>query len=127
MENAEPVKTPVDTSTKLVKASEVEDSIDQRLYRSAVGSLLYLSVATRPDITYAVSNTAKFSSHPTDKHWTGVKRIMRYLKGTTNLGLFYSNEKSSKCVGYSDSDWGGDLHDRKSTSGYFFQIKSNHA
>ena len=51
MENAKPVKTPVDTSTKLVKASEVEDSIDQRLYQSAVGSLLYLSVATRPDIT----------------------------------------------------------------------------
>ena len=54
---------------------------------------------TRPDITYAVSNAAKFSSHPTAKHWTGVKRIMRYLKGTTNLGLFYSKEKSSKCVG----------------------------
>ena len=122
MGNAKPVKTPVDTSTKLVKASEVEDSLDQRLYQSAVGSLLYLSVATRPDITYALSNTAKFSSHPTAKHWTGVKRIMRYLKGTTNLGLFYSKEKSSKCVGYSDSDWGGDLDDRKSTSGYFFQI-----
>ena len=59
-----------------------------------------------------MSNVAKFSSHPTAKHWTGVKRIMRYLKGTTNLGLFYSKEKSSKCVGYSDSDWGGDLDDR---------------
>ena len=69
-----------------------------------------------------MSNAAKFSSHPTAKHWTGVKRIMRYLKGTTNLGLFYSKEKSSKCVGYSDSDWGGDLDDSKSTSAFFFRI-----
>lgn len=122
MENAKPVKTPVDTSTKLVKATEVEESVDQRLYQSAVGSLLYLSVGTRPDIAYAVSNVAKFASHPTTKHWTEVKRIMRYLKGTSNLGLLYSKNASSECVGYSDSDWGGDLDDRKSTSGYFFQI-----
>ena len=51
-----------------------------------------------------------------------MNRIMRYLKGTTNLDLLYSKQESSKCVGYFDSDWGGDLDDRKSTSGYFFQI-----
>ena len=122
MENAKPVKTPVDTCTKLVKATEGEEIFDQKLYQSAVGSLLYLSVGTRPDITYAVNNVAKFSSHPTIQHWTGVKRIMRYLKGTTNLGLLYIKQESSKCVGYFDSDWGGDLDNRKSTSGYFFQI-----
>ena len=122
MESAKPVKTPVDTSTKLVKATGGEDSIDQQLYQSAVGSLLYLSVGTRPDMAYAVSNVAKFSSHPTNKHWVAVKRIMRYLKGTSDLGLLYTKEGSSKCVGYSDSDWGGDLDDRKSTSGYLFLI-----
>jgi len=122
MESVKHVKTPVDTSSKLVKATEVEDSVDQKLYQSAVGGLLYLSVGTRPDIAYAVGNVAKFSSHPTTKHWTGVKRIMQYLKGTSNLGLLYSKKGSSKCVGYSDSDWGGDLDDRKSTSGYLFQI-----
>ena len=51
-----------------------------------------------------------------------MKRIMRYLKGTTNLGVLYSKQESSKCVRYSDSDWKGDLDDRKSTCGYFFQI-----
>ena len=122
MESAKPVKTPVDTSTKLVKATESEESIDQQLYQSAVGSLLYLSVGTRSDIAYAVSNVAKYSSHPTNKHWVAVKQIMRYLKGTTDMGLLYTKEGSSKCVGYSDSDWGGDLDDRKSTSGYLFQI-----
>ena len=71
-----------------------------------------------------MNNVAKFSSHPTIQHWTGVKRIMRYLKGITNIGLLYSKQESCKCVGYSDSDWGGDLDDRKSTSGYFFQIGS---
>lgn len=87
MGSTKPVKTPVDiaiaTSTKLVKGTkgytEGEDSIDQQLYQSAVG-LLYLSVGTRSDITYAVSNVTKFSSHPANKHWTGVKRIKRYLK-----------------------------------------------
>ena len=69
-----------------------------------------------------MSNVAKYSSHPTNKHWVAVKRIMRYLKGTTDMGLLYTKEGSSKCVGYSDSDWGGDLDDRKSTSGYLFQI-----
>ena len=122
MENAKPVKIPVDTCTKLVKGTEDEEIFDQKLYQSAVGSHLYLSVGTRPDITYDVNNVAKFSSHPTIQYWTGVKRIMRYLKGTTNFGLLYSKQESSKCVGYSDSDWGGDLDDRKSTSGYFFQI-----
>ena len=79
MENAKPVKT-VDFSTHLVKASEGEDCIDEQLYQSAVGtSLLYL-VGTRPDIAYAVNTVAKFSSHPTNKHWSAVKRIMRYLK-----------------------------------------------
>ena len=122
MENAKAVKTPVDMSVKLVKAIESEDSVDQQLYQSAVGGLLYLSIGTRPDIAYAVSNVAKFSSHPTNKHWIAVKRIMRYLKGTSDLSLLYTKEGSYKCIGYSDSDWGGDLDDRKSTSGYLFQI-----
>ena len=64
MENAKPVSTPVDTGTKLVKATEESDSVDQALYQSAVGSLLYLSIGTRPDITYAVSNVAKFCANP---------------------------------------------------------------
>ena len=121
MDEASTIATPVDSSIKLVKASEEDVLFDKHKYQSAVGSLLYLSVATRPDITYAVSNVAKFSASPTTRHWTAVKRIMRYLKGTTNLGLVYTPQNNN-CVGFSDSDWGGDLDDRKSTSGYVFQI-----
>ena len=87
MDQAKVIATPVDSSTKLVKATEEDDSFDQQKYQSAVGSLLYLSVATRADIAYAVSNVAKLSANPTTRHWMAVKRIMRYLRGTTNLGL----------------------------------------
>ncbi len=81
MEEAKAISTPVDPSTKLVKATDEDELFDQEQYqsRSAVGSLMYISVATRPEMTYAVSNVAKFTSNPTKKHWTGVKRIMRYL------------------------------------------------
>ena len=124
MENAKPVSTPVDTGTKLVKATEESDSVDQALYQSAVGSLLYLLIGTKPDITYAVSNVANFCANPSKQHWTAVKRILRYLKGTTGLGLLslYSKDGSKDCVSYSDADWAGDIDDQKLTSGYLFQI-----
>ena len=87
-----------------------------------MGSLLYLSIATRPDITYAVSNVAKFYAKPTKQHWVAVKHIFLYLKGTQQYGLLYSKGDTSNCVGFSDADWGGDLDDRKSTSVYVFQV-----
>ena len=92
------------------------------MYQSAVGSLQYLSTMTRPDISFAVSNVAKFCSKPSKEHWVAVKRIMRYLKGTLNYGLLYKKNKLNTCVGYSDADWAGDVNDRKSTSGYIFQV-----
>ena len=122
MENAKPLHTPVDASLKLVKTTEDCENVDQVQFISAVGSLLYLSIMTRPDITYAVSNVAKFCASPSKQHWTAVKRIMRYLKGTLSLGLLYRKDGSSDCIGYCDADWAGDMDDRKSTSGYMFQI-----
>ena len=85
-----PVSTPIDPSTKLTKATDDEQSIDQQLYQSAIGSLLYLSGGTRPDITFAVSNLAKFSAKPSKHHWTA---MMRYLKGTINFGLCRKHTK----------------------------------
>ena len=122
MENCKAIHTPVDASTKLMKAVDNDTDVDQKLYQSAVGSLLYLSLATRPDITFAVSNVAKFCAKPSKQHWTAVKRIFRYLKGTQHYGLLYKKGNSDNCLGFSDADWGGDLDDWKSTSGYVFQI-----
>lgn len=75
MEDAKPIKTPISISSKLLKASENSELADQGSYQSAVGSLLYLSTRTRPDISFAVGNVARFCSKPTKDHWTAVKRI----------------------------------------------------
>ena len=124
LKDAKPVTTPVCVGSKLTKAKEDDELVDESLYQSAVGSLQYLSTMTRPDITFAVSNVAKYSSKPTKEHWIAVKRILRYLKGSHNFGLLYrkSDCDTSKCIGFSDSDWAGDLDDRRSTSGYIFQV-----
>ena len=122
MESCKPVETPVDLSSKLIKATDDSEMSNKEEYQQAVGCLLYLSSATRPDITFAVNNVAKFTANPTKEHWTAVKRIFRYLKGTINYGLLYSENASPDCVGFSDADWAGDLNDRKSTSGYTFQM-----
>ena len=124
MDDAKAISTPVDVGTKLVKATEDDDHelADPILYQSAVGSLLYLSTKTRPDITYAVNCVARFCSKPTRQHWTAVKRIFRYLRGTISYGLLYKKASSKNLVGFSDADWGGDIEDFKSTSGYCFEI-----
>ena len=69
-------------------------------YISAIGALLYLAQCTRPDIAFSVKLLARFSSAPTRRHWNGVKHILRYLRGTIDLGLFYSKESNLK--GYED-------------------------
>ena len=115
MENAKPISTPVAVNTKLMLKTEDSEYFDKETYQSAVGSLLYLSTSTRPDITFAANNIARFSSNPTTQHWTVVKRIFRYLKGTIHLGLLYERNGLKKLIGYSDADWGGDCNDHKST------------
>ena len=89
----------------MVRSEDREEKIDQGMYQSAVGSLLYLSTRTRLDITFAVSKVAKFCSDLTKCHWIAVKLILRYLKGTSDLGLLYTSGVDAKdCFGYSDSD-----------------------
>ena len=84
-----------------------------------------LSVGTRPDITYAVSNLARFSAMPTKQHWIALKRVMCYLKGTIDFGIQHCKNGSKECIGYSDADWAGDLDNWRSTSGYLFQISGS--
>ena len=77
-----------------------------------VGSLLYASIATRPDIAQAVEAVSKFNSCPTEAHLTAVKRIFRYLKGSINLGIKYERSADNRLVGFSDADWAGDMDER---------------
>ena len=122
MDNFKSLTTPVDTGIKLVNGSEDSEYVDKIEYQSIVGSLLYLSMRTWPDITYAVSVAARYCSNPTIQHLTAVKRILRYLRGTTHYGLLYERSDSKEVIGYSDTDWGGDKNDSKSKSGFIFQI-----
>ncbi|XP_059285110.1 secreted RxLR effector protein 161-like [Lycium ferocissimum] len=88
-------------------------------YLSAIGALMYLANATRPDIAFSVNLLARYSSSPTRRHWNGVKHILRYLKGTSDMGLFYTNKGSTDLVGYADASYLSDLHKARSQTGIF--------
>ncbi|KAK6130243.1 hypothetical protein DH2020_036053 [Rehmannia glutinosa] len=103
------------TNVKIDK-DEKDKSVDESKYRGMIGSLLYLT-ASRPDILHAVCLCARFQSNPKESHMSAVKRIFRYLKGTIQYGLFYPKNENFSLKGYSDSDYAGNIDDRKSTSG----------
>ena len=87
------------------------------VYRQIIGALQYATI-TRPDIAYSVNKLCQFMHHPTDVHWKALKRLLRYIQGTKHVGLFYSANTSPTLHCYTDSDWGGDPDDRRSTFGF---------
>ncbi|GJX55876.1 putative ribonuclease H-like domain-containing protein [Tanacetum coccineum] len=107
--------TPMDTEKPLLKDSDGDD-VDVHLYRSMIGSLMYLT-SSRLDIMFAVCACARFQVTPKVSHLHAVKRIFRYLKGQPKLGLWYPRDSSFDLVGYSDSDYAGASLDMKSTTG----------
>ncbi|GJY12370.1 putative ribonuclease H-like domain-containing protein [Tanacetum coccineum] len=107
--------TLVDLEKPLVKDGDADD-VDVHLYRSMIGSLMYLT-ASRPDIMFAVCACARFQVTPKTSHLLAVKRIFRYLKGKPTLGLWYSRDSPFELVAYTDSDYAGATLDRKSTTG----------
>jgi hypothetical protein len=115
MENAKPIKTPMPTNGHL-DLNEDGKAVDQKVYRSMIGSLLYLC-ASRPDIMLSVCMCARFQANPKECHLMAVKRILRYLVFTPYLGLWYPKGSTFNLLGYSDSDYAGCKVDRKSTSG----------
>ena len=90
---------------------------DAAFYRSIVGALQYLTL-TRPDLQYAVQQVCLHMHAPRDSHWSLVKRILRYIRGTMGLGLTLTASSSTDLVAYSDADWAGCPDTRRSTSGY---------
>lgn len=117
MENSNPVSTPVDLSQKLKEAIPGNDV--KRPYRELIGALNYLSVATRPDISFIVSALSQFNTCHGDQHWTAAKRVLRYLKGTINHGMVYS-KTSHRVTGFVDADWANCQIDRRSYTGFAF-------
>ncbi|THH28130.1 hypothetical protein EUX98_g6049, partial [Antrodiella citrinella] len=128
MADCRPVGTPLDPGAKLsTKMSPTTDaeraSMKDIPYINAVGALMYLATATRPDIANTVSTLARFSSNPGMAHWNAVKHLMRYLQGTLDMKLTYSPNSEFLSV-YSDADHAGNLDNGKSTSGYVLKIGS---
>lgn len=95
--------------------------VDQRLDRSMIGSLLYVT-ASRPDVMHAVGQVAKFQAAPKETHILAMKRILVYLKGTTDFGLWYPKGNELSIAAYTDADWAGSVDERRSTNGATFYL-----
>lgn len=122
MDNCKPAMTPLDANQKLTRKKDNEEAT-QHPYRELIGCLTYLMLSTRPDISIAVNFLSRFQSGATDEHWCHLKRVLRYLQGTKHLCLEYRrNTDADPLVGFADADWGSDMDDRRSTSGYVFQV-----
>lgn len=132
LENANPVSTPMDPNVKLddFLESEVQGELDPNSmisfgFATLIGCLMYLALGTRPDIAYAVNKLAQYTSNPHPAHWTAVKRLFRYLKGTRTYKLTYGGGSEDLLTEdlniYCDADWANDA-DRKSVSGYVVVI-----
>jgi hypothetical protein len=129
MENANPVTTPMDPNVALIPLDEKDDECEpdnraSSLFATEIGSLIYLAICTRPDISYAVQTLAQFTKRPSATHWTALKRIYRYLLGTLEFKLVYGGPEQNWeqfFFAYGDADWGSNSH-RKSISGYVIML-----
>lgn len=122
MENSNAVCNPIVPGSKMHK-DENGVTVDETLYKQIVGSLMYLT-ATRSDMLFVVSLISRYMAKPTELHMQAAKRALRYLKGTVSLGIFYKKGGTKELFGFTDSDYAGDVEDRKSTSGYVFLLSN---
>jgi hypothetical protein len=119
MMDCKPAATPYDPNTKLKK--NLGHGKDQLRYSQIIGSLMYLASATRPGISYAVCRLSHYTSNPGSDHWIALERVLKYLKGTKDLKIYYSGHPAVT-EGYSDANRISDSDDMKATSGYMFTL-----
>jgi hypothetical protein len=130
MSDCKPIGTPMSVGVKLSaeqspKDDEEKEQMARIPYASAVGSLMYAMVCTRPDIAHAVGVLSRYMSNPGKEHWVAVKRVLRYLRGTSDYALCFGGKEESMVLdveGSVDANWGGDIDSRRSTSGYVFNL-----
>lgn len=122
MTDAKTVAVPMDQSVILENNSN--EQIDFP-YRQAIGSLMYLSIGTRPDISYAVNFLSRYMENPSSIHVTALKRVIRYLKGTADYGISFESANNLSLIVYSDADFAGCVDTRKSTTGHCVMLNSS--
>ena len=123
LESANSVRTPMSPNVKLT-VDLLGKSVDSSLYRNIIGSFLYLT-ASRPDISYSVRVCARYQANPKESHMITLKRIIKYVKTTTDFGVWYNKDSNDVLAGYSDTDWAGNANDKKSISGGCFYVGNN--
>lgn len=122
MEDCKSMSTPLAQNDKFNKEDGAE-KVDEGLYRSIIGCLMYLT-ATRPDIMYSVSLLSRYMHCASEVHYKAAKRVLRYIKGTLQLGIKFEKKDKLFLHGFADSDWAGSCEDMKSTTGYLFSLGS---
>ncbi|XP_072757718.1 uncharacterized protein [Anoplolepis gracilipes] len=121
MTECKTVSIPMDVSTKLSRSTSMDDKEDNKVpYRELIGSLMYIAMGTRPDITHAVSYLSYYNDCHRHAHWIAAKRVLRYLKATLDLAITYELTDKQPLVGFVDADWGNCPDDRRSYTGYAF-------
>ena len=123
LESASFVRTPMSPTVKII-VDLLGKSVDSFLYRSMIGSLLYLTTS-RPDISYSVGVCARYQANSKESHMIALKRIIKHVKTTADFGVWYSKDINDVLAGYSDADWAGNANDRKSTSRGYFYVGNN--
>ena len=121
MSDCNPKFVPCDASAAKIDFVDAQPFEDNRLYREIVGSLIYLSSCTRPDLAFVLTKLSQCLENPTEAHFKLCKFVLKYLKGSKSKGLIYYRGKGIDLIAYSDSDWGSSS-DRKSISGYCFKL-----
>ncbi|XP_028072934.1 uncharacterized protein LOC114275134 [Camellia sinensis] len=122
MMNCNQVGIPTEPGLKLTKDLEGK-KVDNTLFKQIVGSLMYLTEA-RPNIMYSVSLISRYMECPAEYHLLVTKRVLRYLKGTFDFGVFYKKKVALDLIGFCESDYASDLDGRRSTSSYAFMMSS---
>ena len=118
LENVNPMKMPINPNVKLMR---FEGEPPAYPYATMIGSLMWTALGTCPDIAFAVQHLAQFTSCYGPEHITALKRIFHYLKGTADYRITYDGRGASlETYAYADADWGQNVMDRKSISGYVF-------
>ena len=120
LESASSVRTPISPNVKLI-VDLLGKSVNSSLYRNMIGSLLYLTTS-RPDISYSVGMCARYQANPKESHMIALKRIIKYVKTTADIGVWYNKDTNDVLAGYSSTDWARNADDRKSTSGGYFYV-----
>ncbi len=123
MANSRAVSTPMD-KTAFSTLKHDQEALDENVpYRQAIGSLIYLVTGTRPDLAFSVRRLSQHLENPQKQHWSAVKRILRYLKGTETRGILFDGNKGMEITGYSDSDYAAaPLHENQQADTYFYWL-----